>query len=106
MGLFDFFKSNKSKIASYYQRNAILLDVRTLEEYSQGAIKESKHIPIDQIQNQIATIKHWERPVIAYCQSGVRSAKAVALLNKNGIDTINGGGWRSLQKKLRALDAS
>ncbi|HAB27890.1 MAG TPA: sulfurtransferase, partial [Xanthomarina gelatinilytica] len=38
--------------------------------------------------------------VIACCASGMRSASAASVLNKHGIEAVNGGGWSSLQKKL------
>ena len=45
-------------------------------------------------------IKKLNKPVIACCASGMRSSQATSILKKNGIEVINGGGWKSLQSKL------
>jgi phage shock protein E len=101
MGLFDFLKSNKEdKIKDFQSRGAIIIDVRTPAEYSQGAITGSKNIPLQSISSKINEIKKLNKPVIACCASGMRSGNAAAILNAQGIEAINGGGWASLNKKL------
>jgi phage shock protein E len=101
MGLFDFLKSNKEdKIKDFQSRGAIIIDVRTPAEYSQGAIAGSKNIPLQSINSKINEIKKLNKPVIACCASGMRSGNAAAILNAQGIEAINGGGWASLNKKL------
>lgn len=100
MGIFDFFGSKNKKIAAFQSRGAIVLDVRTKQEYNQGAIPNSKHIPLDILPSQISEIKKWGTPVITCCEKGGRSEIAMNLLQKNGIEVINGGGWASLLKKL------
>ena len=100
MGFFNLFGSKKKKIKDFQDRGAIILDVRTKNEYDQGAIPESKHIPFQQIADHISEIKKWDKPIITCCQSGVRSGSAATFLRSNGIEAINGGGWASLSKKL------
>ena len=101
MGFLDFLFGNKNnEIKSYIEKGAIILDVRTDDEYNAGAIKNSKHIPLGDLHNQIDTVKALNTPLIVCCRSGVRSAKATAILNKNNIDAINGGGWKSLESQL------
>lgn len=101
MGLLDFLLGNKTKqIKDFSSRNAVILDVRTKEEYISGAIPGSKHIPLQLVATRINEIKKWNKPVICCCASGVRSGRASAILMSNGIESINGGGWTSLYKKL------
>ena len=100
MGLFNLFSSKKKKLKEYQDRGAIILDVRTKNEYNQGSISGSKHIPMQQISSQISEIKKWNKPIITCCQSGVRSGSAATFLRSNGIDAIYGGGWSSLNRKL------
>ncbi len=101
MGLLDFLTGNKSdKIKDFQSRNAIILDVRTQGEFAQGGIPGSKNIPLQTLNSKINEIKKLNRPVIACCASGMRSASAASVLNKHGIETINGGGWSSLRNKL------
>jgi rhodanese-related sulfurtransferase len=101
MGLLDFLTGNKTdKINDFTSRGAVIIDVRTKGEYNQGAIPGSKNIPLQTINSQIATIKKLNKPVITCCASGMRSGNAASILNSNGIETINGGGWASLRSKL------
>lgn len=75
-----------------FQKNvgAVLLDVRTREEYAQGRIKGSVNIPLQEIEKVCEKITDKNTLLYVYCRSGVRSAKAVELLRKmgyvNGID--------------------
>ncbi|RFN59728.1 rhodanese-like domain-containing protein [Marixanthomonas ophiurae] len=101
MGLLDFlFGSNTKKIEDFKKRDAVILDVRTQKEYDAGAISGSKHIPLNDVSSKISEIKQWNKPVITCCASGVRSGNAAKTLNNNSIEAINGGGWKSLEKKL------
>lgn len=101
MGLLDFLFGNKSnKIKDFTDRGAIILDVRSKAEYESGAIPGSKHIPLQQVTGKINEIKKWNKPVICCCASGVRSGSASAILRSNGIESMNGGGYQSLYKKL------
>ncbi|WP_166965937.1 rhodanese-like domain-containing protein [Yeosuana marina] len=101
MGLLDFLTGNKTdKINDFTSRGAIIIDVRTKEEFRQGAIPGSKNIPLQTINSQINAIKKLNKPIIVCCASGMRSGNAASILNSNGIETINGGGWSSLRNKL------
>ncbi len=100
MGLLDLFGNKKKKIADFQSRGAIILDVRTKSEYSNGAIPGSKHIPLQQISVKISEIKKWDKPVITCCASGMRSGSAATILKSNGVECMNGGGWFALSKKL------
>ena len=105
MGFLDFIGlGNKiSAIEEYTKKGAIIIDVRSNEEYRNGHVMGSKNIPLPTLQHEISKIKSWNKPVIACCQSGMRSAQATSILTKNGIDCINGGGWNSLNNKLSAM---
>lgn len=108
MGFLDFLGlGNKSNaIEEHVTRGAIIIDVRSNGEFAGGHIKGSRNMPLPELSQQIDKIKSWNMPVIACCQSGMRSAQATSILNKNGIDCINGGGWSSLNNKLAALKKS
>ncbi len=101
MGLFSFLSGNKSdKIKDFQSRGAVIIDVRTKGEYSQGAIPGSKNIPLQVITEKLNEIKKLNKPVITCCASGMRSGSAASILKAQGIEAINGGGWLSLSKKL------
>jgi phage shock protein E len=103
MGILDFFGfGDKSKqIAEYIiEKEAIIIDVRTYEEFASGHIQNAKNIPLQIIETKINDIKKLNKPIIVCCKSGMRSAQAHSILKRNGIESINGGGWQSLQNKL------
>lgn len=101
MGLLSSLFGNKNKkIEDFVSRGAVIVDVRSKGEYDGGAIPGSKNIPLQTIASQIETIKKWNKPVIACCASGMRSASATSMLKAKGIEAMNGGGWFSLSKKL------
>ena len=64
-----------------------LLDVRTLGEYQQKRIKGSRLIPIDQVQQRINEIPK-NRPIIVYCETGVRSAAVGRYLDNLGYQGV------------------
>lgn len=93
--------SGKSEnIKEFMDKGAVIIDVRTPGEFQGGHIKGSKNIPLNTIGNQIDSIKKLNKPVIACCASGMRSAQATSILKNSGIEAMNGGGWSSLQNKL------
>ena len=82
------------------KKGAIIIDVRSPGEFAGGHIKGAKNIPLNEIGAKINEIKKLNKPVITCCASGMRSSQATSILKQNGVDTINGGGWQSLQSKL------
>lgn len=101
MGLLSFLFGNKNdKIKDIQSRGAIIIDVRTVGEYNQGAIPGSKNFPLQGISSKVKEIKKLNKPIITCCASGMRSGSAATILKAQGIEAINGGGWMSLSKKL------
>lgn len=98
MGFFDFLNANNSasQIKEYLENGAIVLDVRTLEEYNSGHVNGSKHITLPTVPLNVDEIKSWGKPVIAVCLSGGRSGQATRFLSNHGIDVINGGPWQNV----------
>ena len=79
---------------------AYIVDVRTPGEFNSGNIKGSTNIPLDQITSNIKEIEKLNKVVIFYCASGIRSGQATSIAKAKGIEAYNGGGWRSLNRKL------
>ena len=69
--------------------NAVLLDVRTPEEYASGHIPGSVNHPLERMQTYDGDVS---APIFAYCRSGARSARAVALLKELDFEGVNLGG--------------
>lgn len=67
MGFFDFFKqSNINQGIEEYKRTAgaVLLDVRTPQEYQEGHIPESKNVPLQQLDNIVSVAKNKDIPLL------------------------------------------
>lgn len=77
--------------------NAVLLDVRSEQEYGDGHLEGSINLPV----NKIPTISlPKDTPLFVYCLSGARAGRAVAFLNKMGYDAVNIGGITGYKGKL------
>lgn len=102
MGFLDMFKRKdmSAEIKEYLEKDAVILDVRTLAEWNEGHIENAKHIVLNLIPLEIEQIKSWKKPVIAVCRSGGRSGQATQFLAQNGVDVINGGPWQNVAKHL------
>lgn len=100
MGLFSVLFGKGEKIKSKLAEGAIIIDVRTLQEFNNGHIQSSENIPLQQLNSKIKQLKSSNKPIIFCCASGGRSAQATSIAKSNGIDCINGGGWRSLSRHV------
>ncbi|MNF28127.1 Thiosulfate sulfurtransferase PspE precursor [compost metagenome] len=88
--------------ADLVKKGAIILDVRSKGEFAGGHIKGSVNISVDTLRNNLSKLKDKNQPIITCCASGMRSASAKSILKSNGYSNVyNGGGWSSLQSKLR-----
>lgn len=68
---------------------AVLLDVRTAEEYAAGHVPGSVNLPLD----RVGTISlPRETPLFVYCHSGARSSQACRKLQAMGYHCENIGG--------------
>jgi phage shock protein E len=102
MGLFNLFKRKDmdQEIKEYLEKGAIVLDVRTKEEWDEGHTAGAEHIVLSIIPIEIEQIKSWNKPVIAVCRSGARSGQAEQFLKQNGVDAINGGPWQNVDQHI------
>jgi len=85
---------------SIMAQGAIIVDVRTPEEYKAGHIQGSRNIPLDQIKAKAAELKKTGKPIITCCRSGARSGMAKSQLASAGIEVYNGGAWNALNQKI------
>ena len=68
--------------------NYALIDARSVDEYEKGTIPGALNFPLDDIRNNLETIKNLNKPIIIYCQKGLRGYLAELILKHNGIDSI------------------
>lgn len=73
--------------------NALILDVRTLEENQTCALPHSVNIPLQQLRERVGELDS-SQPVYVYCRSGFRSYLAYRALKGLGFEqvaTLSGG---------------
>jgi len=83
------------------REDAIILDVREDNEYRDGHIVNSLHIPVGYLNDRVKELEKYKgKPIIVGCRSGQRSSQACVILKKAGFDTVynlNGGvmAWKN-----------
>ncbi len=83
------------------KEGAVLLDVRTEDEYKQGHIEGSMNHPLVKITTIGPVLSDKNVPLYVHCLSGARSARAVDWLMKAGYaDVTNIGGIRDYKGPL------
>jgi rhodanese-related sulfurtransferase len=85
------------------QRDSMLVDVRESHEFKSGHIPGAKNVPLSQLKSRVNEIPK-DKPVFVYCQSGIRSKRAAAMLKNSGVSNIvnlKGGimGWQGAVRK-------
>jgi rhodanese-related sulfurtransferase len=64
---------------------ALIIDVRGKDDYEAGHIGEARHVPAAEVTAQAAELKKWrDKPIVTYCETGEKSAKAASELVKLG----------------------
>ena len=82
---------------------ALLLDVRTEQEYKQGHIPGSRNIPLHCIEDILALTHSKHVPLFVYCYSGARSRRAVQELQHLGYTDVRNLGGISAYRGRVAL---
>jgi rhodanese-related sulfurtransferase len=95
----DLFKP-QADVTELLQSGAVIVDVRTKDEFDAGHIDGAKNIPLDRIKNELEKIKKLNKPIITVCRSGNRSEMAKSILLSAGVQAFNGGAWTELKRKL------
>ena len=75
-------------------QKVIVVDVRTLEEYTEGHIPNAISVPLETIENEAeAKLKNKDDLILVYCRSGRRSREAaLKLIEKGYTNVIDFGG--------------
>jgi phage shock protein E len=81
------------------EEGALLLDVRSADEFAEGHVDGAVQIPHDELADRLGEVldkqggdKH--KPIVVYCRSGHRAGIAKDVLTENGFDQVtNLGGF-------------
>ena len=104
MGIFDFFKQpdiNQGVQEFKNATGAVLLDVRSPQEYREGHIPGSQNVPLQQLDKVEEVTENKDTVLYVYCRSGARSRQAVSLLQAMGYTNVhNIGGIAAYSGKV------
>lgn len=67
------------------RRNALIIDIRTTEDFAAGHLPQAKHIALDTLASKVAHLgRNKTTPVVVVCQTGLRSQRACATIRTAG----------------------
>lgn len=83
------------------RKGAVILDVRTENEYKTGHIEGSVNISLGTLRERYIELNP-EKTYITVCSHGLRSVKAENILKDRGFKHAhNGGAWSDLQGMIK-----
>jgi len=93
--------SGSEALAAHASRSAIFLDVRTPTEIAQGKLPDAieANVTSADFKGQIAKLDK-SKPYIVYCRSGMRSATACKIMEKEGFTDLTNvaGGYMGIKR--------
>ena len=91
-------KMASSIVKQKLESGALIVDVRTPDEFHDGAYPGAKNIPLSDLGRRLAEIPK-DMPVVLYCASGARSSSAARAMKQAGYaDVINAGGLADMPR--------
>ena len=104
MGFFDFLRQMNidDGVRAFEETpGALLLDVRTPQEYRQGHIPGSRNLPLQSIEQIERVAGDRATPIFVHCLSGGRSHQAARIIGSMGYTTVrNIGGIAAWHGKV------
>ena len=71
--------------------DAVVIDLRSAEAFAKGHIVNARNIPLDELDaNQEKINRFAAKPILAVCDAGMSSTRAVDSLRKSGLDSVYG----------------
>jgi len=89
-------KQMKPLIEQYLSNNALIVDVRTPQEFNQEHCPNSINIPLNLLESRYTELDQ-NKHIILCCASGGRSGMALSFLKSKGYSNIiNAGSWTNV----------
>jgi rhodanese-related sulfurtransferase len=88
--------------ATLHEQGALLIDVRTKNEFVTGHVPGASHVSLQSLPNRADWIRRMatDRQVLVICRSGNRSGRATGQLRALGLDALNvRGGMIAWERK-------
>lgn len=79
---------NTEQAKEMVKQGALLVDVRSPEEFSGGHVPGAKNIPVQELSQRLSEFGAKDGPILLYCASGMRSAGAAQMLKSAGYSKV------------------
>ena len=78
------------------QKDTLLLDVRTADEYSLGTLPNAINIPVDELRTRLSELPK-DKPIVVSCAVGLRGYLAYRILTQHGFKNVKNlsGGYKT-----------
>lgn len=88
-------------------RNAVIVDVRTPQEFATGSLPGARNVEVDKVDKVDEKMIKKDKPLIVVCATGSRAGKAAAQLRARGygeVYVLAGGlaAWREAGLPIRS----
>lgn len=70
-------------------QGALLLDVRSPQEFASGHIQGAKNIAVQELSGRLGELKDTNQVIVVYCRSGQRSGSASRLMRQRGYEHVH-----------------
>lgn len=90
--------ADKEEVKQKIKNGALVVDVRTVGEFSGGHFNGALNIPVDEVQKRISEFgTNKDKEIILYCRSGGRAGSAKQMLEAAGYKKVmNAGGLNDM----------
>jgi len=86
-----------NQVAEINDKEWLLLDVRTQDEYALGSIEGAINIPVDELRHRIKELD-LSKKILVFCGVGLRGYVAARMLSQQGFDVANlSGGYKTYE---------
>lgn len=88
-----------AEVVKLVNNDALVIDLRGTEAFSRGHIVSAKNIPSDELDTKLNQLQRFKsKPIVAVCEAGVTSTKAIDTLRAAGFESVYGlkggmAGW-------------
>lgn len=80
---------SKQDAAEYIKHGAIIVDVRSPDEFNRGHLSQAFNMPVEQVAGLLpAKVHDKSRVILVHCQSGMRSKRAILSLTGIGYTNV------------------
>lgn len=67
----------------------LILDVRKFNEFKENRIPNAINVPVEELEGELEELEEYkDRPILVYCEAGVRSSVACSLMEEEGFNRL------------------